>query len=274
MFIGSNMPGAVRAEDQLLIKAINDVRRRYPFSDAVAEQLLDAFTKPPPALQQWIFELCDPAPGANPFVTNDDLAAYTREVRTRGHCSARWTDLTTTERRLARRIKRFAQDKRRVRMAAGRPQNVDRALVLYTIRRIEEATGVAFRFSRPAPLFSLGGPMLRLAEAALHRLFRIADRVPRYLGLVSPAKHYTRWEIAFTAELARRAGATSPAKWQSDLILSFTGDVRNELVRAGRQRQKQQPASTPPRSHRMVLVAERILPDPPTSPPPSTPKTS
>lgn len=260
----SNAPGATRAEDQRLIKAINDVGSRYPFSDAVAEQLLDAFTKPPPALRRWILDLCDPAPGGNPFVTNDDLAAYTREVRTRGHCSARWSDLTTTERRLARRIKRFAQDKRRVSMGAGRPRNVDRALVLYVIRRIEEATGVQFRFSRPAPLNSPGGPMLRLAEAALLRLFRIADN--GYLGLVSPARHYTPKEIAQTVELARaraRASRTSPAAWQSDAILAFTGDIRSELSWA---KKRPEPQLRPP----MVLVGERTLPEPPTSPPPST----
>jgi hypothetical protein len=226
----SNTPVAVLAEDQPIIEAINDARRRYGFSAAAAEQLLDDFTKPKPPVLRWIFELCDPAPRANPFVTSDYLAAYTRDVLTRGQdCGARWADLTPRERRLARRIERFAQDKRRVRMGAGRPQNVDRALILYVIRRIEEATGVAFRFARPLP-FCLGGPMLRLAEAALLRLFRIADRVPGYLGLVSRVRHYTREEIVRTAKLARRAGRTSPAKWQSGLILAFTGDVRSELV--------------------------------------------
>jgi hypothetical protein len=158
MFDRSNTPGAVRAEDQRLIEAINDVRRRYPFSDAVAEQLLDDFTKPTGALRQWIFGLCDPAMRASPFVARDDLAAFTREVMTRGQdYNARWTDLTPKERSLARRIERFAQDKRRVWMGAGRPQNVDPLLVLYVIQRIEEATGVAFRFSRPAPLRGAAG---------------------------------------------------------------------------------------------------------------------
>jgi hypothetical protein len=92
---------------------------------------------------------------------------------------------------------------------AGRPQNVDRALVLYVIQCIEEAIGVEFKFSRPAPLFCLGGPMLRLAEAAMHRLFHIDDKVLRYLGLVSPARYYTPKEIAQTAEWARRASRTS-----------------------------------------------------------------
>jgi hypothetical protein len=70
--------------------------------------------------------------------------------------------------------------------------------------------------------------MLRLAEEALRRLFRIADN--GYLGLVSPARHYTRREITRTSELARRASSTSPAKWPSDLILTFTGDVRCEFA--------------------------------------------
>ena len=178
MFDNANTRVAVRTEDQPLIEAINDARRRYGFSDAAAKQLLDDFTPKPGRLRQWIFELCDPSPRANPFVTSDYLAAFTRDLLTSGQdCSARWADLTPRERRQARRIERFAQDKRRARMGAGRPQNVDRALVLYVIRRIEEATGVPFRFSHPAPLFCLGGPMLRLAEAALHRLFHINDRV-------------------------------------------------------------------------------------------------
>jgi hypothetical protein len=220
-------------------------------------------------------------------------------------------------------------------MGAGRPQNVDRALILYVIRRLEEATGVAFRFSRPAPLFCLAGPMLRFAEAALHRLFHIDDRTAGPLGLISPARHYTREEIARTAKLARRASRTSPLNWQSAQILAFRGDVRVELagkntdrralpsswslprevfeapVAGGRQtrlkygsgldilqanlksgaqpdltklakgrmprvdvRQDQQSASTPPRSSPMILVAERILPEPPTPPPPSTGSTS
>jgi hypothetical protein len=92
--------------------------------------------------------------------------------------------------RLARRIARFVQDKRRLWMGAGPPQNVDRALVLYVIRLIEERTGVKFRFWQdrrqtafaedkpPPPLNSSGGPLLRLAEAALQRLFRMFDRKP------------------------------------------------------------------------------------------------
>ena len=231
MFDCSNTPVAVRAKDQRLIEAINDARRRYGFSDAAAKQLLDDFTKPLSGLRQWIFDLCDPSPRANPFMTDDDLAAFTRDVLTGGQdYSARWADLTRRVRRLASRIKHFAQDKRRVWMGAGRPQNVDRALILYVIRRIEEATGVPFRFSHPAPLNSLGGPLLRLAEAALLRLFHIDERTAGYLGLVSPARHYKRAEIARTAELARRASNTSPAKWSSDLILGFTGDVRRELM--------------------------------------------
>ena len=333
----SNTPVAVRAEDQPVVKAINDVRRRYPFSDAAADQLLNAFTNPEPRFNTWIFDLCDPTPRADPFMTNDDLAAFTRDVRTRGQdYSARWADLTPRERRLARRFKRFAQDKRRAWMGAGPPRYVDRALVLYVIRRIEEATGVEFWFSRPPLLNSPGGPMLRLAEAALLRPFRITDN--RYLGLASPARYYTREEIARTARLARRASRTSPAspaKWQSDLILAFTSDVRSELagkagqenkdqgsalpsswgiggwwgiaaevleaaVVAGRQtrlkygsgldvlqadlksgaqpdlielskrrslRGKQQAAT--PHSRPVVLIGERILPEPQTSPPPS-----
>jgi hypothetical protein len=147
-------------------------------------------------------------------------------------------------------------------MGAGPPQNVDRALILYVIRCIEEATGVAFRFSRPARLRGavgtlgptrLGGPMLRLAEAALHRLFAALgpmfrdDRVSGYLGLVSPARHYTRWEIARTAQLARRArmSPASPANWPSDLILAFPGDVRSELVSKARQENKDQGTASP-----------------------------
>jgi hypothetical protein len=188
MFDSSNKPVAVRAEDQPIIDAINDARRWYPFSDAAAKQFVNDFTKPIPALRRWVFELCDPAPRADPFMANDDLAAFTRSVLTGGQdCSARWSDLTRTVRRLARQIKHFAQDKRRVWMGAGPPRNVDRALVLYVIRRIEEVTGVEFRFSqrrRPAeaafdedesslPLNSSGGPMLRLAEAPLLRLFHL-----------------------------------------------------------------------------------------------------
>jgi hypothetical protein len=218
------------AEDQPLIEAINDARKRYPFSDAAAEQLFNDFTNPNPALRQWIFELCDPAPRADLFPTRDMLAAFTRDVLTKdGDGNARWADLAPKERRLARRIKRFWQDKRRVWMGPGRPQKVDRVLILYVIRRIEETTGVPFRFSRLAPPFVLGGPMLHLAEAALRRLFRFADKAP-YLGLVSPADDYKRAEIARAAELARRASNTSPAKWSSDLILGFTGDVRRELM--------------------------------------------
>jgi hypothetical protein len=252
----SNARVAVRAEDQPLIKAINDARRRYSFSEAAAEQLADDFMKPKPSLRRWIFELCDPAPRTNPFVTRDSLAAFTRDVSTKGRDqSAGWADLTTKERRLARRIGHFAQDKSRVWMRAGRPQKVDRALVLFVIRRIEEATGEPFRFSRPGREKSLGGPMLRLAEAALSRLFLFADRMPAYLGLVSPVRHYKRAEIAFTAELARRVRGNSPAKWHSDTILAFRGDVRSVLAGAGRQRRL-------PRSP-MVLVGERTLPDPP-----------
>jgi hypothetical protein len=255
----SNTPVAVRAEDQPLVKAINDARRRYGFSAAAARQLFGDFTKPSPAIRRWIFELCDPAQRASPFVTSDLLAAFTRDVLTRGRDpKAGWADLSTRERRLARRIGRFAGDKRRVWMVGGRPQRVDRALVLYVIRCIEEATGVAFRFSRPPPRNLLGGPMLRLAKAALNRLFRFADRVPWYLDLVSPARHYTREEIARTTKLARRAAKSSPAKWPSDLILAFAGDVRSELIELGRRRQKKQPANWQPRP--MVLVAERILP--------------
>jgi hypothetical protein len=219
MFDRSNTPVVVRAEDRPLIDAINDVRRRYPFSDAEAEQFLNDFTKPKPPLRGWVFDLCDPEPRADLFMTNDDLAAYTREVGTRGQdYTARWDDLTIKERRRARRIKRFARDKRRVSMGAGRPQNVDRALVLNVIRRIEEATGVAF-----TPLNFLGGPMLRLAEAALRRLFCIADN--GYLGLASPARYYTPEEIARTAKVARRASRASPAKWPSNWILAFTGEM-------------------------------------------------
>jgi hypothetical protein len=229
MFDCSNTPVAVRAKDQRLIEAINDAQRRYGFSDAAAKELLEDFTPNPGPLRDWIFELCDRAPRAKLFVTSAHLAAFTREVLTSGQdYSARWADLTTKERRWARRFERYARDKRRVWMGAGRPQNVDRALVLYVIRRIEEATGLAFRFSHPAPLFCLGGPMLRLAEAALLRLFCIADNP--YLGLVSPARYYTRPEIARTAKLARRASRSSPAKWQSDWILTFRGDVRSEFA--------------------------------------------
>jgi hypothetical protein len=181
---GSNTPVHVRAEDQPLIEAIADARRRYKFPDAAAERLLDAFTKPKPRLRQWIFELSDPAPRANPFVTDDALAAFTRDVLTSARdSSARWADLTPRERRQAHRIARFAQDKRRVMMGGGRPRNVDRALILYVIRLIEEATGVPFRFAHPLP-FCLGGPLLRLAEVALRSLFRIDDRVLGYLGLI------------------------------------------------------------------------------------------
>jgi hypothetical protein len=159
------------------------------------------------------------------------LAAFTRYVLTKDEDgNARWADLAPKERRLARRIKRFWQDKRRVWMGPGRPQKVDRALILYVIRRIEETTEVPFGFSRLGPLFVLGGPMLRLAEAALLRLFHIDERTAGYLGLVSPAQDYKRAEIARTAELARWASNTSPAKWSSDLILGFTGDVRRELM--------------------------------------------
>jgi hypothetical protein len=263
MFDCSNTPVAVRAEDQPLIEAINDARRRYPFSDAAAEQLLNAFTNPEPRLKTWIFELCDPSPRADPFVTSDYLAAYTREVGTKGRdYSARWADLTTKERKLGRRIKRFARDKKRVWMGAGPPQNVDRALILYVIRLIEEATGVPFRFARPARLRGavgtlgparLGGPMLRFAEAALHRLFAGLDRLFRddrvsgYLGLVSPARHYTRWEIARTAQLARgaRMSPASPANRPSDLILAFRSEVRVELAGKVSQKNKDQGSASP-----------------------------
>jgi hypothetical protein len=103
--------------------------------------------------------------------------------------------------------------------------------------------------------------MLRLAEEGLRRLFRLADNA--YLGLVSPVRHYTPKEIARTAELAR-ARPTSAAAWPSDLILEFTGDVRAEFARAADPRWNQGPASSQPRRP-MVLVAERLLPDPPTS---------
>lgn len=240
MFDRPNTPVSVRAEDLPLIEAIDDARKRYRFSDAAAQQLIDHFTKPQLALKSWIFELCDPTPRTDPFMTNDDLAGFTRAVLTCGEdCSARWADLTRTVRRLARRIKHFAQDKRRVWMRAGRPENVDRSLIFYVIRLIEEATGVAFRLSHPAPLLgSPGGPMLRLAEAALLRLFRIDDRTVGCLGLVSPARHYKREEIARVAKLARRASRTSPASpanWPSDVILAFRSDVRVELAGKARQ---------------------------------------
>jgi hypothetical protein len=241
----SNTPVRARVEDQPLIRAIGDARRRYRFSAAAAEQLLNDFAKPEPKVRRWIFELSDPAPRANPFVTDDLLAAFARDVLTRGRdSSARWADLTPRERRQGYRIARFAQDKRRVRIGAGRPKNVDQALILYVIRGIEEATGVAFRFARPRRLQgSTGGPMLRLAEEALRRLFRIADNA--YLGLVSPARHYTREQIVRTAKLVRRASTTSPAKWQSDLILTFTGDVRMALVGEARQENQDRCAASP-----------------------------
>jgi hypothetical protein len=270
MFDSSNMPVAARAEDRQLIKAVRGAGRRYGFSDAAAKELLDAFTNPEPRLRKWIFELRDPAPRTNPFATSDHLAAFTRDVLTRGQdCSARWADLSPRERRLARRIERFAQNKRRGCIRAGRPQNVDWALVLYVIRRIEEAIGVPFRFARPKP-FCVGGPMLRLAEAALLRLFHIADdtdprrsRVLDYLGWVPPARHYTQWEIARTAQLARRASRTSPrspANWPSDLILALRGDVRVELAGKARQKNKDQGSVSPsswdtPREALKALVA-------------------
>ena len=76
--------------------------------------------------------------------------------------------------------------------------------------------------------------MLGLAEAALHRLLCIGDRVLGCLDLVCLACHYTPREIAQTAVWARalaRASRRSPAAWSSDLILAFTSDVRSELVR-------------------------------------------
>jgi hypothetical protein len=212
-----------------LISAIDAARQKCGFSAAAAEKLFNDFTKPKPKLLRLIFELCDPVRRADPFVTRDALAAFMRDVLTKGRDRiARWADLTPRERRQVHGIERFAQDKRRVLMGGGRPPNVDRALILYVIRPIEEATGLAFRFARPGRLNFLGGPMLRLAETALRRLFRIADSP--YLGLVSPARHYTRKEIARTAELARGASSTSPAKWQSDLILAHKGEVRSALV--------------------------------------------
>jgi hypothetical protein len=242
MFDCSNTPVAVRTEDQPLIEAINDAQKRYGFSDAAAKQLLEDFTPKPGRLRGWIFELCDPSPRASPFTTDDDLAAFARDISGQD-CSARWVE------RLVCRIKRFVQDKkRRLWMGAGRPPNIDRALILYAIRRIEEATDVAFRFSRPAPLNSLGGPMLRLAEVALRRLFSFADGVPSCLGLTSPARYYTRKEIARTAELARRASRASPtsrAKWSSDWILAFRSDVRVELAGKGRQENGDQGSASP-----------------------------
>ena len=114
-------------EDQPLISAINDAPWRYGFSAAAAEQLLDEFTKPEPKLRQWIFELCDSAPGVSPFVASDHLGAFARDVLTSGpDHSAGWAELTTRERRQARRIERFTHDKHRVCMLAGRPQNVGR----------------------------------------------------------------------------------------------------------------------------------------------------
>jgi hypothetical protein len=334
----------VRVEDHPLIKAISDARRRYRFAGAAAEQLVDDFTKPSPALRGWIFELCDPSPRASPFTTDDDLAAFARDISGQ-NCSARWVE------RLVCRIKRFVQDKRRLWMGAGRPQNIDRALILYVIRLIEERTGVEFRFWqhwRPAafdedgpspPLNSSGGPMLRLAAAALFRLFQIDDRTSGYLGLVSPARHYKRDEIARTAKLARRASRASPmspAKWSSDWILAFRSDVRVELAGKGRQENEDQRSASPSSwdmalkalvanpwvnlrealeaaaagerqtcsgldvlqvnlkngvqpnlievAKRMIiraglfspmsLVAERTLPEPPTSPPPPTGRTA
>jgi hypothetical protein len=72
----SNTPVRARAEDQPLIEAIDDARRRYRVSAAAAEQLLNDFAKPEPRVRRWIFELSDPAPRANPFVTDDLLAAF------------------------------------------------------------------------------------------------------------------------------------------------------------------------------------------------------
>jgi hypothetical protein len=246
----SNTPVRARAEDQPLIRAIDDACRRYGCPDAAAAQLLNDFTKPDPRVRRRIFELSDPALRASPFVTNDALAAFARDVLTSGRDSnARWADLTFSEQREARRIERFAQDKRRVLMGGGRPQNVDRALILWVIRRIEEATGVPFRFARPLP-FCLGGPMLRLAEEALRQLFRIFDdRTLGYLGLVSPARHYTTKEIARTAEFARarvRASRTPPAGWSSGSILEFASDVRIELA----DKKNKDQGSSSPRSWR------------------------
>lgn len=263
MFDRSNTLLADRAEDQSLVTAINDVRKQHPKMDAMATQFLDDFDFTKSPLRHWIFELCDPSPRASPFMTDDDLAAFAHEVSTKGKESARWAELPRTERRRARQTERFARDKRRVWMDRGRSQNVDRSLILYVIRRIEEATGVTFRFSRPAPLFSLGGPMLRLAEAALLRLFLFADRAPNYLGLVSPARHYKRKEIVRTAELARRARRTSPGSpinWSSDLILAFRSDVRAELAGKGRQENKDQGTASP--SSRDVAAIKALLANP------------
>jgi hypothetical protein len=65
-------------------------------------------------------------------MADDVLDAFTRDVGTSGQ--ARWVDPATGEREPAGLG--FAQDNRRVWMGAGQPQNVDRALVLYVIRRI------------------------------------------------------------------------------------------------------------------------------------------
>src|SRR5215831_17475741 len=90
--------------------------------------------------------------------------------------------------------------------------------------------------------------MLRLAEVALHQLFRMFDRAAGYLDLVSPARHYKRDEIARTAKLARRASRaspTSPAKSPSDLILALRGEVRIELAGKVRQKTKYRGSASP-----------------------------
>jgi hypothetical protein len=118
-----------------------------------------------------------------PFLTDDDVAAFVLDIvngadQAEGHLwrlpheeeatvrlgepfrfsppgatkpGARWSDLSAEGRNLARRIKKFWSDKSRVRIGAGPPHKIDRALILWVIRVIEETTGQRFRFSRPAP---------------------------------------------------------------------------------------------------------------------------
>jgi hypothetical protein len=61
------------------------------------------------------------------------------------------------------------------------------------------------------------------------------------------------------------------------LQANLKGGAQPDLIELSKRRspradvrQEQQSASTSPRSRSMILVAERTLPEPPTSPPPST----
>lgn len=192
-------------EDLALIEAIAGCRHHYHLTDSASlGTLLRRFSQPEPMIRDWLLDLC-----GRDLVVQHCLNSVRRNL---------WVETTRTkptgiEDQFLRRVDRFAADPHRVIMGAGRPQDADYALIFWAIRSIEEALGRPFRFARPAGDYQPDGPMLRLVEAALHRLFAqpfvlAQERISR--ATVQPwqrrydeYKRYGRETIARVATLMR-----------------------------------------------------------------------